>query len=81
MKQFAGTPGENDMSKYTDWYPAEAKPVRVGWYQRDWGCEGLDSAPDYFDGRHWYLGDGKDGKEYEPFYLLRPWRGLKSPAK
>ena len=70
------------MSKYTDWYPADVRPVRVGWYQRDYGIQLCDSAPDYWDGQYWYLGDGANRKEYEPSEILqtRPWRGLKEPV-
>lgn len=81
MKQFAGTPGENDMSKYTDWYPAEVKPVREGLYQRKYRMESQRRYPDRWDGEKWILIAPVTGVECGAAREPLEWRGLKEPAK
>lgn len=61
--------------KLTDWFPANAKPARAGWYQRDWNCPMTEEAPDYWDGNRWWLGDGLGNHKLRSDWL-RPWRGL-----
>lgn len=72
------------MSKYTDWYPAEVKPVYAGFYQRKYSGEefytyGPAQVPDYWDGGGWYL--AWNGEVISRASDSLQWRGLKSPAK
>lgn len=65
--------------KVTDWFPAEVKPVRVGWYEREYASDWLTRACDWWDGSRWilcsyfgdHIGQGNDD---------RRWRGLSAPA-
>lgn len=55
-----------DEQKLTDWFPPEVLPARPGWYQREYSVHSnrstrLNEIPDYFDGKHWYLGYGGEG--------------------
>lgn len=62
----------------TPWYDPKVygQPVRVGWYER--GILWVDL--DYWDGKNWYVGDGKGGKSISPsVFPYRPWRGLTEP--
>ena len=52
------------VSMVTDWYPADVKPVRNGWYEVK--IKGRIHRK-YFDGNEWLNLD-------KPY----PWRGLKS---
>ena len=73
------------MSKYTDWYPAEVKPVHVGFYQRRYAEHEFEiyepaQIPDYWDGKRWLLNwNGNISGEIQLLTSL-PWRGLKEPV-
>jgi hypothetical protein len=66
--------------KLTEWFPADAKPVRAGVYQKDFedGCE-----YQYWDGSRWHYGSyTPEGTmlmfgHYLNEPLPRPWRGIK----
>lgn len=64
----------------TDWYPADVKPVRVGWYQREYARDWLTDHCDWWDGRRWIL-CCTDGSRLGPSQDERRWRGLSAPAK
>jgi hypothetical protein len=62
--------------KTTKWFPADVKPVHVGWYERRAEC-----VPDYTY-MAWWSGDcfttgGKNGLIYA---ADREWRGLAEKA-
>jgi hypothetical protein len=40
----------------TQWFEADEKPVRAGYYQRDYGSSNCTSQPDYWTGREWRYG-------------------------
>mgnify|MGYP001051620624 CR=1 FL=1 len=64
------------MSKeLTPWFPAEVKPVRKGFYERDYGFEQEDIA-DYWDGNAWWVIPTYDLTERIPGLPVLPWRGL-----
>ena len=65
--------------KLTPWFPANVKPVRVGYYERDW--DGAGNAwgiePDYWNGKAWeavYLNGTREEAEFTE--QSAPWRGL-----
>lgn len=74
-----------DEQELTDWFPPNVLPARAGWYLREYSEHAtgtwMDDSPDYFDGEHWYYGDG------EGWCAPRPeagppnlrWRGLAAP--
>lgn len=72
----------------TDWISCVTPPVRVGFYERDWGCPDMTQLQnmDYWDGSRWFYGDGKGGYgTIEPISPYLRWRGirkwvLQSPA-
>lgn len=66
--------------KLTPWFPADVKPVHVGWYDRDWGAWG--ETNDYWDGANWHFGSlgGKKTLQTEDNIGLK-WRGLANPPK
>ena len=75
-----------DEQKLTDWFPPEVLPVRPGWYQREYSAHSnrsarLNEIPDYFDGKHWYLGYGGGGHASIPVSnpTFMRWRGLAKP--
>lgn len=59
------------MSKLTDWFPADVKPVRVGQYEVANTHYG-DPFPLHWDGRKWCLSDTKT----PAIFQNREWRGL-----
>lgn len=64
------------MSKYTDWYPPEIKPVRIGFYQRKYRPTfSLADDPDYWDGHDWYI--CFFGRKLRRASDALPWRGLR----
>ena len=65
--------------KLTPWFPADVKPVRVGFYQRKYVAREFTDLPDYWDGENWYCGT-LYGVESFPSKPLREWRGLAEPA-
>ena len=69
----------------TPWYPADIKPIRVGWYQRQHSVfirsTTQDYIPDYFDGVSWWLGYGTGKKSNDLSYIDLPWRGLAKKPK
>jgi len=63
--------------KKTDWFPASVKPVRAGWYERDWGSMCTDDeAYDYWNGRNWFYGDGFWRSVCYSAPNNKKWRGL-----
>lgn len=68
--------------KKTPWFPGDVKPVRVGWYQREYtGTGDVIDTPDWFDGEKWYLGM-RGGKSTLPAFTQgRRWRGLTKEPK
>lgn len=58
---------------FTDWYPPDSRPVRIGFYQRQYypGLQGL--RQDYWNGVYWERG------RYISTKQSLPWRGLKEP--
>ena len=70
--------------KLTPWFPGDVKPVRVGYYERDWdgGGNAWEVTPDFWNGDSWenvYFDGARDRAEYSR--QDHPWRGLaKKPA-
>lgn len=63
-------------AKLTDWFGENVRPVRVGWYERDWDhVHKFRERLDYWDGSRWFLGDGSMGYS-DPGLVPRRWRGL-----
>ncbi len=62
--------------EYTDWYPADVKPVRVGTYQFEYEHGAVFAAK--WTGRKWRVNDGSlfDGDEIIPIEG-DSWRGIK----
>lgn len=60
----------------TDWYPAEVKPVRKGWYERNWHFS--FASLDWFDGMDWHNGIGDGDFDPDPSSAHIKWRGLAS---
>ena len=69
--------------KRTKWYPGTIKPVREGWYERDYTS--VSSVPEVIhkdlwqqfkpgDG-FWYV-DEPAGQINDAFYENLPWRGI-----
>lgn len=65
----------------TDWFPPEVTPKRRGWYERDWGHDSMCMDYDYWDGRQWHYGCGKNRRTAGIAMNNRRWRGLASPVK
>lgn len=64
--------------KLTPWFPADVKPVHVGWYCTDDPLRGGESAFTwYWDGRHWRADKG----DWICNQQNRQWRGLANPPK
>lgn len=69
--------------KLTPWFPGDVKPVRVGYYVRDWYGDG-DSrhiTPDFWSGDSWetcYAGGSRERAEFSRQSMK--WRGLATPA-
>jgi hypothetical protein len=61
----------------TDWIPANVKPTRRGWYERQYVLPELEAQRDYWDGTQFRL----DAKHGTPACLALPWRGLASDPK
>ena len=73
----------------TEWYPATTKPVREGWYERDYtGIFGIEAniqldlwqASLEYDGGYWYVSE-PEGELNDAYYEELPWRGLARPVK
>jgi hypothetical protein len=62
--------------KLTPWFPGNVKPVRSGYYERDWTGDGNTAGfdPDYWDGDIWRL--SKFGIAWRQRAKALPWRGL-----
>jgi len=58
----------------TPWFPADVKPARVGWYQRNWPHH-EDWENDYWDGVKWHYGNPNNRTSGEAM-MNRLWRGL-----
>lgn len=56
--------------KLTPWFPADVKPVYVGWYQ----CQFHQQIPlwRYWDGQDWLMSYGEDKCNDECFVDLTP---------
>lgn len=63
----------------TDWFAADVKPVREGWYEREYHSEWLTKFCDWWDGSHWILCTCF-GDHIGPSNDERRWRGLSAPA-
>lgn len=78
------------MTKKTKWYPAHVKPVREGWYERDYtGAFEVVGQPNvHLDlwlqkspGRgYWYVDEPK-GQINDAYFETLPWRGIKRKSK
>lgn len=63
----------------TDWYPAQIKPVRPGWYEVRGSA--LTSAPfRYFDGRYWYAWPRCELRSIFGRHSSHEWRGVRAEA-
>jgi hypothetical protein len=70
--------------KLTPWFPANAKPVRVGVYEIK--KDGMPAWYRRWDGKYWYLGDINPETAAQENIVLgssmpRPWRGLAEESK
>lgn len=69
--------------KLTPWFPGDVKPVRAGYYERDWDGDGnrFGLLSDYWDGRAW-----RNVYRHQVMAQARhstqnlPWRGLAAPV-
>lgn len=67
--------------KRTPWYPGTVKPVREGWYERDYtgtftGAIHLDLWQQIKPGiGYWYV-DEPAGQINDAWYENLPWRGI-----
>lgn len=73
--------------EYTDWYPADVKPVHVGFYQRKYAGDEFETyepaqMPDYWDGEKWLVAWNGNvmGAPIMRCSAYLPWRGLKEPV-
>jgi hypothetical protein len=71
------------MAKLTKWFPAGVKPVRQGWYERDYRPE---PAYSYWNGHFWSSGVLNLMDHRLTRYTVSPfqnkrWRGLAHPPK
>jgi hypothetical protein len=67
----------------TEWYPATTKPVREGWYERDYTVVfGVDKIfldlwlPFSQRDGYWYVNEPA-GELNDAYYEELPWRGVK----
>lgn len=73
--------------KLTPWFPGDVKPVRVGYYIREYLISDLSAIPDFWDGAEWHIGFGanRDGVLCHSSISVRQdsrrWRGLAEPPK
>jgi hypothetical protein len=72
------------MAKLTKWFPPEVKPVRHGWYERDYHRP--VPAYSYWNGRFWssgvpYLMDNQMTRNIVSPFQSKHWRGLAHPPK
>lgn len=72
-------------AKLTPWFKSDAKPVRIGYYLRNYrkalGPFPHGSTPDYWDGEQWVT-VSIYGAHMSPSSLPLEWRGLASnPAE
>lgn len=67
--------------KLTEWFPANVKPVRKGFYQREYESEWMIGYCDFWDGEEWIL-MSITGLPTGPVTTQLRWRGLASdPSK
>lgn len=65
----------------TPWFAGSVKPVRRGFYERDWGSL-VQINLDYWDGKLWHYGDGVDMNPRDVALVQKKrWRGLASKPK
>lgn len=68
------------MTQYTEkdltpFFPHDVKPMRAGWYHRDWGF--ASASCDWFDGNNWFNGGSFNDKSNEKSNFKLKWRGLR----
>jgi hypothetical protein len=74
--------------KKTEWYPPHIKPVREGWYERDYSNTHMKTETVFLDlwqqfspgNGYWYV-DEPPGQINDAYYENLPWRGLTEEAK
>lgn len=64
----------------TPWFPADVKPVRTGFYQREYKFQVDVQSPDKWDGRQWIV-CGDRGQAIQVAGQKLRWRGLASDPK
>jgi hypothetical protein len=75
MSHTATTPAP--ARELTDWFPAEVKPVHVGWYHTLQKGNSVESSWNWWwSGEAWFFEPDFDRCIYQD----RIWRGLKEPA-
>jgi hypothetical protein len=64
--------------KLTPWFPPEVKPVRKGWYARDFGWRPSvrEPEPQYWNGTAWFYGDMWPEHGDKAEQQNREWRGI-----
>lgn len=65
------------MEELTPWFEPTEKPVRPGFYQREWQDQVSRNACDWWDGADWKYGPD----EAYPAPNNKRWRGLTAPAE
>ncbi|TXD58891.1 hypothetical protein FUT88_13535 [Ralstonia sp. TCR112] len=66
------------MSKLTEWFPGELKPVRPGLYERKYlqVTGGFRAWLEWFDGKEWHHRKPEAGDDLACLNQERQWRGL-----
>lgn len=68
---------EEQAATFTPWFPANVEPVRVGFYERDYGIDyGDEMVPDFWDGKDWYVVPVRNIEERHLGVPTLAWRGL-----
>ena len=65
----------------TKWYPGTIKPVREGWYERDYSSTLIDGIhkdlwQQFKPGDGYWFVDEPEGQINDAFYENLPWRGI-----
>lgn len=74
------------LSDVTEWYPADVKPVRKGWYEVrnawlvDRRSHRLVGRMRFFNGKTWRAGWTNELVSIFGEHASHQWRGLRSPA-
>lgn len=66
--------------KLTPWFPADVKPARKGYYERDCGF-GDEDVADFWDGRSWWVVPVSAPSLRLAGSMSLPWRGLAEKQK